>query len=246
MNALLPALRPIQLQAVLVYHWSSLTYPITTLEYILHAFLLVLSQARSHMHWQHACSRRRWWRFVFCSQTVRRVLFCNNSEMSEVRYEGPINSGGSSSTLLMSGDEDSQWVACGRKLRRSNTTRQNEHELRHNNHAVFIDLPLELCDPMRRKITFLKPSLTPGAGTRVVRRKKRESSFLVCLLSTQICAYFWYSYRFCRQPCLKKMFQNNLSFWIREIKFPLIYLFQDGLYLPWVLAVAGAFNKLWG
>ncbi|KAM7541095.1 hypothetical protein Aperf_G00000022028 [Anoplocephala perfoliata] len=93
--------------------------------------------------------------------------------MCEVRYEKLINSDGSSSTLLMSGDEGNQFVACGRKLRRSNTSRRNQdEELGPSDQTVFIDLPLELCDPMRRKITSLKPSLTPGAGTRIVRRKK--------------------------------------------------------------------------
>ncbi|KAM3180973.1 hypothetical protein ACTXT7_015265 [Hymenolepis weldensis] len=92
--------------------------------------------------------------------------------MCEVRCED-LSGSGNSSTLLISHDDDSQWVACGRKLRRNNTSRFNEEEeFRQNNSAMFIDLPLELCDPMRRKITSLKPSLTPGAGTRIVRRKK--------------------------------------------------------------------------
>lgn len=95
--------------------------------------------------------------------------------MCEVTCED-LSSSGNSSTLLISNDDDSQWVACGRKLRQNNTSRLNEEEeFRQNNSAMFIDLPLELCDPMRRKITSLKPSLTPGAGTRIVRRKKRES-----------------------------------------------------------------------
>lgn len=99
--------------------------------------------------------------------------------MCDVKCE-ELSSSGTSPTLLIANDEDSQWVACGRKLRRNNASQRGveEEEFRQNNTAMFMDLPLELCDPMRRKITSLKPSLTPGAGTRIVRRKKRESSLL--------------------------------------------------------------------
>ena len=83
---------------------------------------------------------------------------------------------------LLSMDEDSQWVACGRKIRHSNDSlghKVDAEEPQKNDSEPLIDLPLELCDPMRRKITSLKPSLTPGAGTRVIRRRKRRSCLFV-------------------------------------------------------------------
>nr|CDS30201.1 TBC1 domain family 0 [Hymenolepis microstoma] len=106
------------------------------------------------------------------------VLFCFSRSssfaltMCEVRCEDLLSST-NSSTQLISNDDDSQWVDCGRKLRRNkNSILKEEEEFDQNNSSIFVDLPLELCDPMRRKITSLKPSLTPGAGTRIVRRRK--------------------------------------------------------------------------
>nr|CDS15677.1 TBC1 domain family 0 [Echinococcus granulosus] len=93
--------------------------------------------------------------------------------MCEVTCE-EVSFGTSNSSMLLM-DEDSQWVACGQKFSEinhsSHSKGENEH-MRKNDIESFSNLPLELCDPMRRKITSLKPSLTPGAGTRIMRRRK--------------------------------------------------------------------------
>lgn len=95
--------------------------------------------------------------------------------MCEVTCEEISFGANNSSMLLM--DEESQWVACGRKLSESNPsirTKGVDEDVGMNNNESFSNLPLELCDPMRRKITSLKPSLTPGAGTRIMRRRRRK------------------------------------------------------------------------
>ncbi|VDO13662.1 unnamed protein product [Rodentolepis nana] len=104
--------------------------------------------------------------FYFSRSRVFAVAMC------DVRCED-LRSSRNSSTHLASNDDDSQWVDCGRKLRGNKTSSlKEEEEFAQNNTSILEDLPLELCDPMRRKITSLKPSLTPGAGTRIVRRRK--------------------------------------------------------------------------
>ncbi|KAL5112082.1 TBC1 domain family member 30 [Taenia crassiceps] len=93
--------------------------------------------------------------------------------MCEVTCEEISFGTNNSSMLLM--DEENQWVACGRKLGESspsNRTKGVNEDAGTNNDEFFSNLPLELCDPMRRKITSLKPSLTPGAGTRIMRRRR--------------------------------------------------------------------------
>ncbi|VDM16210.1 unnamed protein product [Hydatigera taeniaeformis] len=93
--------------------------------------------------------------------------------MCEVTCE-EIRFGTSNSSMLLM-DEESQWVACGRKLSETNLAihaRDGDEDVGNNDCESFSNLPLELCDPMRRKITSLKPSLTPGAGTRIMRRRK--------------------------------------------------------------------------
>ncbi|VDK32436.1 unnamed protein product [Taenia asiatica] len=93
--------------------------------------------------------------------------------MCEVTCEEISFGANNSSMLLM--DEEGQWVACGRKLSKSNSsihTKGVDEDVGTNNNESFNNLPLELCDPMRRKITSLKPSLTPGAGTRIMRRRR--------------------------------------------------------------------------
>lgn len=95
--------------------------------------------------------------------------------MCEVTCEEISFGANNSSMLLM--DEEGQWVACGRKLSKSNSsihTKGVDEDVGTNNNESFNNLPLELCDPMRRKITSLKPSLTPGAGTRIMRRRRRK------------------------------------------------------------------------
>ncbi|EUB64793.1 TBC1 domain-containing protein [Echinococcus granulosus] len=99
--------------------------------------------------------------------------------MCEVTCE-EVSFGTSNSSMLLM-DEDSQWVACGQKFSEinhsSHSKGENEH-MRKNDIESFSNLPLELCDPMRRKITSLKPSLTPGAGTRIMRRRKMRQDFM--------------------------------------------------------------------
>uniref|UniRef100_A0A5K3FAM0 Rab-GAP TBC domain-containing protein n=1 Tax=Mesocestoides corti TaxID=53468 RepID=A0A5K3FAM0_MESCO len=98
--------------------------------------------------------------------------------MCEVTF-GDVDCGANDSLIR---DEDNQWAACGRKLQRGDIfikTRGQTEILVEDSSAPFPDLPPELCDPMRRKITSLKPSLTPGAGTRVVRRRKPASHVFV-------------------------------------------------------------------
>ncbi|KAL7061864.1 hypothetical protein AAHC03_01208 [Spirometra sp. Aus1] len=91
--------------------------------------------------------------------------------------------------------DESDWVACGRRMRKhaSRQTRArgvNELILDHSIGSTCseggadlgsVELSLQLCDPMRHKRNALKPSLTPGAGTRrtIRRRKPKASDFTI-------------------------------------------------------------------
>uniref|UniRef100_A0A0X3PIN4 TBC1 domain family member 30 n=1 Tax=Schistocephalus solidus TaxID=70667 RepID=A0A0X3PIN4_SCHSO len=117
----------------------------------------------------------------FGSQTADGQSLCDESEVADRTT--------TSERAQLLGDSD--WIACGRRMRK-HTSRQTKTRGADNispdqsdgiacsqagTDLSTIELSLQLCDPMRRKRNALKPSLTPGAGTRrTVRRRKPEAS----------------------------------------------------------------------
>ncbi|VDN42864.1 unnamed protein product [Dibothriocephalus latus] len=115
----------------------------------------------------------------FGSQTVDDPSLCDENEVAAQTT--------TSEHAQLLGESD--WVACGRRIRKQ-ASKQGKTQgassivldpscgitcSEFGTDVGTIELPLQLCDPMRRKRNALKPSLTPGAGTRrTVRRRKRK------------------------------------------------------------------------